>query len=48
MMADGAHLNMGAESAMKAIVGGKEPESMTEEGCEKMIRTAPKGGDGFE
>ena len=47
-MADGAHLNMGAESAMKAIVGGKEPESMTDEGFEKTIRTAPMGEDGFD
>ena len=42
MSNDGAHLNIGAESAMKKIVGGEElPEPMTNEEFEQSIRTAP-------
>jgi hypothetical protein len=39
-MEDGAHLNVGAESAMKSIIGGSEPTVLTDEQFEEMIRTA--------
>lgn len=40
-MTDGAHLNVGAANAMKTILGGDEPEPMTDEEFEAMIREAP-------
>ena len=48
-MADGAHLNMDAEGAMRTIVGGEEgPTPRNEWAVEKMIRKEPMGDDGFE
>jgi len=41
-MTDGAHLNIGAEKAVETILGGEdEPEHLTDEQFEQMIRTAP-------
>lgn len=45
-MGDGAHLNIGAERAMKTIVDGKEqPPAMTDEEFEAMVRNAPISGE---
>ncbi len=50
-MGDGAHLHVGAEEAMKAVIGGGEPTQMTDAEFESMIRTAtiiPEGDAGFD
>jgi hypothetical protein len=40
MSDDGADLNMPAEGAMKAVLGGEQPEQMSDAEFERMIRTA--------
>lgn len=49
-MNDGAHMNIGAESALGAVLGSEEtPERMTDEEFERVIRTAPIApGLGYE
>jgi len=51
-MTDGAHLNMNPDESLKAVLGGEEPnhvpDPLTDEEFEKMIRTAPMSGDGFD
>jgi hypothetical protein len=44
MSDDGADLNMPAEQAMRAVLGGDQPERLTDEDFERMIRTAAPGG----
>jgi hypothetical protein len=38
---DGADLNIPAEAALRAVLGGEQPESLSDEAFEQQIRTAP-------
>lgn len=44
MSNDGADLNMAADGAMKAVLGGEQPDRMSDVDFEQMIRTAGNNG----
>lgn len=46
-MSDGADLNIPAEAALRAVLGGGEPERLSDDEFEQRIRTAV-GTDGYD